>query len=112
MNRLSWRNLNPATSDEDQFIIYRDTVPFDADSKPAPLVTLDGTYETYDDETAIVGVYYYYMIEIVSEGESTFSGLSRSPLVGALLWDQLDELNQSNRAAQEGGSLILLEVKK
>lgn len=107
--RLSWRSINGGSIQEDGFRIYRDTEPFTPLLLPAILATVAGDIETYDDDTAVPGTAYYYMVEAFKDGVSKFTAVLTNATDFYLLWDQFDELAPVNRAALEDGFLLKIE---
>ncbi len=58
--RFTWTDRNSGAAQEDEFRVYRDTAPFDAESLPAVLTTLAADSEEFiDDSIEISGTYYY-----------------------------------------------------
>lgn len=69
---LNLLNLN---SPGDTIQVYRDTSPFDTDSLPDILDTVDSGLTEYVDDTTVMGTRYWYMFATVKDGVTVYSGL-------------------------------------
>lgn len=59
---LDWEDINLGSMQEDDILVYRDTVSFDLTTLPAVLATLAADTITYTDTTVSPGNTYYYAV--------------------------------------------------
>lgn len=70
INTLTWRNVNHT---QETVRVYRSTSPIGPENLPAPLAELGGFVDSFDDDTVVEDMTYYYRLAVVRDGVGVVS---------------------------------------